>query len=40
MDKLHLGWIETWGHIDRAKCLLVFRGVNSLVSPNGVGFLK
>ena len=40
MNKLHSGWIDTWGHTDRAKCLLIFHGSDALVASNGGGFQK
>ena len=40
MNKVHLKWMEVWGHIQRARCLLIFHGDNTLVSFNGVGFQK
>ena len=40
MGKSHRKWMDTWGHIDRAKCILVFHGNHSLVAHNGIGFQK
>ena len=40
IDKLHMGWMNSWGYVHRAKCILVFHGMDNLVSSQGVGFQK
>ena len=40
INKLHSGWMNTWGHIHKARCLLVFHSEDVLVSSRGVGFQK
>ena len=40
LDKLHIGWMKIWGYPHRARCILVFHGMDMLVSSQGVGFQK
>ena len=40
MDQLHHAWINVWGHIDRANCLLIFHRDQFLSSHNGNGLQR
>ena len=40
MDKLHHEWINIWGHIERANCLLIFHKDQFLSSHNGSGLQR